>query len=79
MPVANNLVGLLDRLRQMMENAGEGEEGAVENALLEYFGQRQPQDLSAAPSPQNALNEQLYQAARSGDLEEVRKALDAGM
>lgn len=71
-------------LNLMRENEGGAEDEAgdqmdMDDVLRRLIGRFQPgaaQD--AAPSPQIALDERLYQAVRAGDLEEAKKAHSAG-
>lgn len=71
-------------LNQMRDGEGEGEgEGAegvgqVEDIFRRLLGHMPGFPAENAPSPQNALNESLYQAVRAGDLEEAKKALASG-
>jgi hypothetical protein len=58
----------------------EGEDDGLDDVIQRLMAHIQPvQATDDTPSPQAALNEQMYQAARAGDLVEVRKAVESGM
>jgi hypothetical protein len=78
-----NFLRLLNQLhpRGEGEEGDEGEEGEMEELiqrLMARVGHGPPQPSNEPLSPQDVLNEQMYQAARKGDLAELQKAVQSG-
>jgi ankyrin repeat protein len=77
----DNLMRLLQQLRGV-PNGEEGEErddAGMDDVLNRLMAHLNPgRGAQEPPSPQMILNEQMYQAARSGDLQALQQAVSSG-
>jgi len=76
-----NFLRLLNQLREGQhgegnpEDDGNGMEDMIQRFMQRLQGAQPP---TGPPSPQNALDEKMYQAARAGDLSEMQQAIRSG-
>lgn len=76
-----NFLRLLNQLREGQQGEGNGaeDENGMEDLIQRFMMRLQgAAPPNGPPSPQNALDEKMYQAARSGDLAEVQQSIQSG-